>query len=130
MGATPDGFVNCDCCGEGACEIKCPFCVKDQKLECAAGQNKFCLISNGDSLTLDKNHEYHYQVQAQIFICDIEYCDFVVWTTKDVHIQRILPDPTFWYKVVEKATRLFQTAVLPEIVGRWFTRPTLTPSQS
>ena len=24
MGATPDGVVNCECCGKGVLEIKCP----------------------------------------------------------------------------------------------------------
>lgn len=25
IGASPDGFVQCDCCGKGCIEIKCPF---------------------------------------------------------------------------------------------------------
>ncbi|XP_046585019.1 uncharacterized protein LOC124291985, partial [Haliotis rubra] len=29
LGATPDGIVDCSCCGRGCLEIKCPFCAKD-----------------------------------------------------------------------------------------------------
>ncbi|XP_048258168.1 uncharacterized protein LOC125383619 [Haliotis rufescens] len=29
LGATPDGIVDCSCCGRGCLEIKCPYCVKD-----------------------------------------------------------------------------------------------------
>ena len=29
LGASPDGIVNCKCCGKGVIEIKCPLCVKD-----------------------------------------------------------------------------------------------------
>ena len=25
LGATPDGVVECECCGSGVCEIKCPY---------------------------------------------------------------------------------------------------------
>ena len=31
LGASPDGLVSCDCCGEGCLEIKCPLCKKDQE---------------------------------------------------------------------------------------------------
>ena len=27
LGASPDGIVQCECCGRGMIEIKCPFCV-------------------------------------------------------------------------------------------------------
>ena len=29
LGASPDGFVECSCCGKGLVEIKCPFTAKD-----------------------------------------------------------------------------------------------------
>lgn len=28
VGASPDGLVNCDCCGKGVLEVKCPFAVE------------------------------------------------------------------------------------------------------
>ena len=121
LGATPDGFVNCDCCGKGTCEVKCPHCAKDKKLDKAA-EEKFCLINDGTSLRLNKKHPYYYQVQAQIFICDVEYCDFIVWTERDIHIERILPDIAFWEEALMKSTKLFNVAVLPELLGRWLSR--------
>ena len=30
IGATPDLFVQCECHGEGLCEIKCPYTMHDQ----------------------------------------------------------------------------------------------------
>ena len=30
IGATPDLFVQCECRGEGLCEIKCPYTTRDQ----------------------------------------------------------------------------------------------------
>ena len=30
MGASPDGTVNCVCCGNGVLEVKCPFTCHDK----------------------------------------------------------------------------------------------------
>ncbi len=30
LGASPDGYVKCHCCGSGVIEIKCPFSCKDR----------------------------------------------------------------------------------------------------
>ena len=44
LGATSDGYVTCDCCGDGIMEIKCPYCAKDQSVEEATGcHTSFCL---------------------------------------------------------------------------------------
>ena len=93
LGASPDGIVDCKCCGIGVCEIKCPYAYRNSTIAEAAGQKNFCLKKDKfGKIHLDKSHAYYYQVQAQIFICGVEYCDFVVWTTRDLFMQRILPD--------------------------------------
>lgn len=124
LGASPDGIVDCKCCGMGVCEIKCPYTFKDATISDAAGQKNCCLKKdeNGD-IYIDKSHAYYYQVQAQIFICGVEYCDFVVWTQKDLFVQRILPDQEFWENVLCTASEFFNKCILLEIVGKWYTRP-------
>ena len=74
LGTSPDGLVNCKCSGQGLCEIKCPYAYDDSVISDTAGKKNFN------------------QVQAQIFTCGVEYCDFLVWTTQDIFVQRILPD--------------------------------------
>ena len=29
LAATPDGIIECECCGQGVLEIKCPYCIRD-----------------------------------------------------------------------------------------------------
>ena len=124
LGASPDGFVNCKCCGQGVCEIKCPYAYKDAVISDAAGKKNFCLKKDElGNIYLDKSHAYYYQVQAQIFICGVEYCDFVVWTMQDLFVQRILPDRELWANSVRAATEFFSTCLLPEMVGKCYTRP-------
>eukprot|EP00118_Oscarella_pearsei_P021719 m.246173 g.246173 ORF g.246173 m.246173 type:complete len:368 (+) comp40259_c1_seq1:486-1589(+) len=42
LGATPDGLVNCSCCGFGVIEIKCPFTYKHSTVE-QASKKEFLL---------------------------------------------------------------------------------------
>ena len=56
------------------------------------------------------------QVQCQLFCTQRSYCDFVVWTEKDVHIKRIYPDETFWLETVCRVKHFFITSILPELI--------------
>ena len=51
------------------------------------------------------------------------FCDFIVWTNDDIHIERIYPDEDIWLSNVPKVKALFEKAVLPELLGKWFSRP-------
>ena len=128
LGASPDGLVLCACCGKGVVEIKCPYCHHDEDIETVTTNNSSCLVKSADgSLHLDQTHTYYYQVQTQIFVCRVDYCDFCVCTFPEtgpsVHIERVLPDYDFWKSCVDKATQFFKKCILPEILGKWYTRP-------
>ena len=131
LGASPDGFVFCDCCGKGVSEIKCPYTVRDCTVnEAAKTKKNFCLLtSDGDELSLDKNYPYYYQVQCQLFVCEVDYCDFVLFTTRSVYIERVLP---FWNNAVPKALAFFSNGILPELTGKFYTRSgsTVLPNTS
>ncbi len=51
------------------------------------------------------------------------YCDFVLWTEKDLPIERIYPDVDFWYnKVIDRVQHFFTMGILPELLGKIFSR--------
>ena len=60
IGASPDGIINCDCCGLGILEAKCPYCMRKEDPSTA---------SYWQNDTLDCSHQYYYQVQTQLFAC-------------------------------------------------------------
>ena len=129
LGASPDGTVHCDCCGSGVVEIKCPYCHRHD----SALEYQSCLVDNGDHLQLDRSHAYYYQVQTQIFVSNIDYCDFCVCTfpsggEPSLHVERILPDSEFWSSCLDASSRFFKQCLLPEILGTWFTKKTTTDS--
>ena len=61
-----------------------------------------------------------------------EYCDFCVCIfaqneENDLHIERIVRDEEFWSVCVEKAHYFFRTAILPELLGKWYNQAKSMP---
>ncbi|XP_072028778.1 uncharacterized protein [Amphiura filiformis] len=130
LGASPDSLVSCECCGNGCVEVKCPYSKRDMTIRDAIEQDKtFCLEIRNDEPKLKQNHQYYYQVQAQIHCTNTEYADFIVWTGRGpLHKERILPDLDFWEVCVERSSKFFLLGILPELLGKFYTRP-LEPVQ-
>jgi hypothetical protein len=98
LGASPDGRV-LDRSSEnplGLLEIKCPYKFRDILPKDAANERDFCLENVDGKLNLKINHPFYYQVQGQRAITQVEWCDFVVYTTKGMHVQRILYNSDVW----------------------------------
>ena len=123
LAATPDGITHCSCCGYGVLEVKCPFCTKDSDPDTA----KF--LNSG---SLQRNHQYYYQVQTQMFVCEVEFADFVVCTfpndTATINIERIYLDEDFLVESIVQAGQFYTVAILPELLGKWYTRSDIMPS--
>ena len=97
--------------------------MQDTTLESLAESPQFCLSKGDDgSLHLKHNHAYYYQCQLQLYATQRLYCDFVIWTESGLHIERITEDETFLNNIIPRAERFFKLCVLPELLGKWFTR--------
>lgn len=55
---------------------------------------------------LKEDHIYYDQLQGQIYILNKSACDFVVWTTRDIAIVRVLQDG-LWGQNIEKLTNFY-----------------------
>ncbi|KAK3084841.1 hypothetical protein FSP39_020013 [Pinctada imbricata] len=66
------------------------------------------------SYRLKQDHHYYDQVQGQLHILNKSACDFVVWTTKDIAIVRILQD-AMWTPNMEKLDDFYFSKLLPII---------------
>lgn len=82
----------------------------------------FCLAKTDNIFHLQKHHQYYYQVQAQIHLTQSTFCDFVVWTQTDIHVERIFADTDFWNAAVKNVKAFYITGVLPELLAKYFTR--------
>lgn len=55
-------------------------------------------------------------------MCQAQYCDFVVWKESDMFVQRVSIDMEFIDNAIENVKPFIKLAVLPELVGKWFTK--------
>ena len=123
---TPDFLCECDCCGYGCGEVKCPYCIEGTDFESYCEMKSACLQLDGQKFSLKRDHSYYYQVLQQLHITKRSYCDFVVFAisrneSKLVQ-ERIFPNSEHIASQVEKLSLFWRTCILPEILGRWYTR--------
>lgn len=122
MAAIPDGYVTCSCCGEGIVEVMCSICFPQPITGQLPKSLDFCLHMATGAMRLKTDHDFYYQVQAQLHITKKKYCDFVVWTLTNIHVERIFPAQKFWQRCVEVSSDFYVHAVLPELMAKWFSR--------
>ena len=61
-------------------------------------------------------------------LCRVQYCDFVGWREDDeIFHQRISLDSSFIENAIETVTPFIKFAVLPELVGIWFSKQSVMP---
>ena len=71
---------------------------------------------------------HYFQVQVQLKFSHAQYCDFVVWNDDNLFIQRLLLDEPFISIALEKCKQFMKLCVLPEILGKWYSREPLSLS--
>ena len=119
LGASPDGMVCCTCCGKGALEIKCPFKYRDLSPtdnQALSDPQYFLKKNTNGDIYLSSNHKYYYQVQGQIALCDVAYCDFVCWTGIDIYVERIKIDEDLIKSMIPQLKQFFLDYLLPELL--------------
>ena len=62
-------------------------------------------------------------MQCQLFSTGKSHCDFILWTKNEVYVERVYPDESFWKNCIKKVKHFFETAIMPELTGRYFSRP-------
>ena len=99
----------------GVMEVKCSHKYQNITPQVAAGLDDklFCLeLANGKP-QIKKTHRYYYQVQGQMALCGVKWCDFVLYTNKGLHIERVPFDDTVWDPLQQKLEVLYMTKFLP-----------------
>ena len=114
--------------GPGTLEVKCPFKHRNVTIEemvkLELGKDKdgndkeekkaFFLKSD---LTMNKNHAYWHQVQAEMFALKVEWADFVIWTKEDLKIVRILRDPQWAETNIPKLIDFYLNTLIPHCLS-------------
>lgn len=63
--------------------------ARDMTIEESLSLPNFCLHKTDDKISLKKSHAYYFQVQGQLMITGVTFCDFLVYTQKEIYIERM-----------------------------------------
>ena len=121
LGATPDGGVYDPAELKhpfGLLEVKCPYSHKEHTPTEACSDSKFCCESHDGKIQLKNSHSYFCQIQGQMAICKREWCDFVIYTTKGIAVNRVHFNEEFWSnQLLPCLIKFYTKCIAPEIVS-------------
>ena len=116
LGASPDGFVKCKCCGKGCIEIKCPYTNANLCPKQAAGLDlkNFCMQSELPILKKSLSSPYYCQIMCQLALSNREWCDLTLFTHKGIYTQRIVFDNEVWNTMKDQLRLFYKSYVYPK----------------
>ena len=69
-----------------------------------------------DCVQLKRKHSYYCQCQGVLNLLGYDWIDFVVYTTKDVHVERIRKDELLWTSnMLPTLNTFFVNYILPKL---------------
>ena len=90
--------------------VKCPYSVRNKTpFEAAADSSFYCTIRSDGDLVLKKTHSYYSRERT--------WCDFVVYTSKGLSVQRIPYDPHYLTDNLPKLLSFYYNCSVPECVS-------------
>ena len=106
----------------GLLEVKCPYNLKDcspwtfQTTLTKQQQYNFCLKEENGKVVLKKTHPYHFQVQMQMAITKLSWCDLMIYSEHGYIKLRIRYDEELWSQMQPKLHDFYKNFMLPEMV--------------
>ena len=119
LGCSPDGIVVENGSVVGCIEVKCPYTKRNFTIKEAADNDKnfFLKLSDG-KCKLKNNHAYYFQCQGVMNILELPWIDFIVFTTRDMFVERIHRDLVQWESsMLPTLTNFFCDFILPELAN-------------
>ena len=116
LGASPDGLVECDCCGKGCLEIKCLKTYENGLPDPGTVSDIPSNFPIDDEYQLKKTHPYYTQVQGHMLVCKVGYCDLYLWSKSNSTAVRVFRDDNFIQELLNKLHNEYKTHVLPAIL--------------
>ena len=103
----------------GGLECKCPISKSGMTVEEACRDKTFYLTKDSQgNITLNKTHNYYFQIQGQMYITNLKWTDFVVWFGEDsLFVERINFDAEEWNtKCLPALDYFYEKAFIPELL--------------
>ena len=109
LGASPDGLVHDPSkLSLGQLKVKCPYTHRLSTIKDAGSDPNFFATIHEGKVTLKGSHKYYYQVQGQVALACVSWCDFLIYMFKDLSIERIRFDEECWNGMQTQLTFYFK----------------------
>ena len=108
IAASPDLIVSCRCHGKGLCEIKCPYIVRNK------APIHWEHIESGH---LSRKSPYFFQIQGQMEVTGLSYCDLFVYTAHGYHQERVPYDEEFAKTLKVNLINFWRKFIGPELIS-------------
>ena len=106
LAASPDRIftylLNSTTQHRGCLEVKCPILCRQKPIADVSRNNStFCIVENIGKIELSSSHSYCYQIQTQMYVTNLPWCDFVVWTpVEDPFVQHVYYCKSFMERAI------------------------------
>ncbi len=105
----------------GVLEVKCPYSQRNVTPMDACGFSGYCCeLGDTDSagIKLHRTHRYFARVKGQMAIDGRKCCNFVIYTTKGIAVERIPFDREYWSnQLLPKLISFYDNILAPETVS-------------
>ena len=119
LGASLDNIQKCQCsdgCPDKVVEYKCPWKHRDLYPKEAFLTPEIGGIQNGNEFALKPTSQYYFQLQLQMFVSELSFNIFVVWTKKGIFTLEVPYNPSFMSNVCSKLEKFWTGQVLPFMI--------------
>ncbi|CAN7945514.1 unnamed protein product, partial [Ixodes pacificus] len=109
---------------KGLLEVKCPASKRNMTPAEACEFSDFCCHIVNGNVELKKTHPFYFQVQGQMAVVGVQWCDFALWTDNgdlwdSLSVERVYFDQFFWDNEVLPGLHYFyRFCIVPELLTR------------
>ncbi|KAJ8671840.1 hypothetical protein QAD02_003099 [Eretmocerus hayati] len=105
-------------------EVKCPYAARYNFIDDTSVPSLIPYLERDGkgNWALKKNSEYYYQVQGQLLVTRRSFCDFIVWTFKDLVQVSIKRDETFIDAMLKDLKKFYKNHLQPAILEKYLYR--------
>ncbi|XP_014674875.1 PREDICTED: uncharacterized protein LOC106814988 [Priapulus caudatus] len=115
LSASADGVMQCSCHGTRVLEIKCPYTARNsQPEEFLHDQSLF--VFDG---TLKKTHQYYTQVELEMYVHNVEACEFVVYVNDSLIHRTITRDEEYLTGILPRLETFWKRHITRELLTRY-----------
>ena len=114
LSASADGIITCACHRRCVLEIKCPFTAQNLLWQDIISDPKHYMFGGH----LQRGHRYFLQVQLQMFVYNVNMCEFVVLVGDGLVHEKIVRDDIYIADVLPTLYRFWARHVVPELLTR------------